>query len=195
MLGSAAPREVTGLLLAWSEGNEDALQKLVPAVYQELRRLARYYLSRERAGHTLQATALVHEAYQKLIDTPKVHWRDRAHFFAICAQLMRRILVDHARSRGYLKRGGAVCLVPLEEAFAASSEPGKDVLAIDEALSALAEVDPRKAQVVELRFFGGLTAEETAEVLKISPESVLRDWRLAKSWLLREIKGGAARGA
>jgi len=190
-MGSPAPQEVTGLLLAWSEGDESAFQKLVPAVYQELRRLAHSYLNRERAGHTLQATALVHEAYQRLVDTPHVQWRDRAHFFAVCAQLMRRVLVDYARSRRYLKRGGDICLVPLEEAFAASANRGKDLLAIDEALSALSAIDPRKGRVVELRFFGGLTAEETAEVLQVSPDTVLRDWRLAKSWLLKELKQGA----
>jgi RNA polymerase sigma factor (TIGR02999 family) len=194
-MGSPVPQGMTGLLLAWSEGDESALQKLVPAVYQELRRLAHGYLRRERAGHTLQATALVHEAYQRLIDTPQVQWRGRAHFFAICAQLMRRVLVDYARSRHYLKRGGDICLVPLEEAGLASANRGKDLLAIDEALSALSAIDPRKGQVVELRFFGGLTAAETAEVLKVSPDTVLRDWKLAKAWLLRELKQGTARGA
>lgn len=194
-MGSPAPQDVTALLVSWSEGDESAFQKLVPAVYQELRRLAHRHLNRERAGHTLQATALVHEAYQKIIDTPRVQWRDRAHFFAVCAQLMRRILVDYARSRRYLKRGGGICLVPLEEAFAASADRGKDLIAIDEALSALALIDSRKSQVVELRFFGGLTAEETAEVLKVSPDTVLRDWKLAKSWLLKELKQGTARGA
>jgi RNA polymerase sigma factor (TIGR02999 family) len=193
-MGSPAPPGVTGLLLAWSEGDESALQKLVPAVYQELRRLARGYLNRERAGHTLQPTALVHEAYQRLVDTPHVQWRDRAHFFAICAQLMRRVLVDYARSRRYLKRGGDICLVPLEEAGSASASRGKDLLAIDDALNALSAIDPRKSQVVELRFFGGLTAEETAEVLKVSPDTVLHDWKLAKAWLLRELKRGTARG-
>jgi RNA polymerase sigma factor (TIGR02999 family) len=194
-MGSPVPQGMTGLLLAWSEGDESALQKLVPAVYQELRRLAHGYLRRERAGHTLQATALVHEAYQRLIDTPQVQWRGRAHFFAICAQLMRRVLVDYARSRHYLKRGGDICLVPLEEAGLASANRGKDLLAIDEALSALSAIDPRKGQVVELRFFGGLTAAETAEVLKVSPDTVLRDWKLAKAWLLRELNQGTARGA
>jgi len=194
-MGSPAPQEVTGLLLAWSEGDEAAFENLVPVVYQELRRLAHSYLRRERAGHTLQATALVHEAFQRLIDTPRVQCRDRAHFFAICARLMRRVLVDYARSRRYLKRGGDICLVPLEEARAASSNRGKDLLAIDDALSALSAIDPRKGRVVELRFFGGLTAEETAEVLGISPDAVLREWKLAKAWLLRELKQGTARGA
>ena len=194
-MGSPVPGEVTGLLLAWSEGDQIALQKLVPIVYKELHRLAHLYIHRERVGHTLQATALVHEAYQKLVDTPRVHWQDRAHFFAICAQLMRRVLVDYARSRNYQKRGGDICIVPLEEAFGASQDRRKDLLAIDEALSALAAIDPRKGQVVELRFFGGLTAEETAEVLKISPDTVLRDWKIARSWLLRELKGGARHDA
>jgi RNA polymerase sigma factor (TIGR02999 family) len=193
-MGSPAPQEVTRLLLAWSGGDESAIEQLVPVVYQELRRLAHRCLNRERPDHTLQATALVHEAYQRLIDTPYVHWQDRAHFFAICAQLMRRVLVDYARSRRYLKRGGDICLVPLEEAFAASADRGKDLFAIDEALKALSAIDPRKGRVVELRFFGGLTAEETAEVLKVSPDTVLRDWKLAKSWLLKELKRGPARG-
>src|SRR5262249_47974354 len=163
-------------LLAWSEGDEAALQKLIPVVYRELRGMARRYMRREQAGHTLEATALVHEAYQRLVHTPHGRWQDRAHFFAVCAQLMRRILVDHARSSQYLKRGGGIRLVPLEEDLAATPPRTRDLVALDEALTALAAIDPRKGRVVELRFFGGLTMDETAAVLKISPDTVLRDW-------------------
>jgi RNA polymerase sigma-70 factor (ECF subfamily) len=191
-MGAPQPNEVTGLLLAWSQGQEEALEKLIPVVYQELRRMARNYMRRERPGHTLETTALVHEAYRRLIDTPHVRWQDRAHFFAVCAQLMRRVLVDHARSKGYLKRGGEIRLVPIEDAVLVSQNRGKDILAIDEALTALAAVDPRMSQVVELRFFAGLTAEETAEVLQVSPDTVLRDWKLARAWLLRYLRGGGA---
>jgi len=188
------PDEVTGLLLAWSQGDESALQKLIPVVYEELRRLAHHYMSLERPGHTLQTTALIHEAYQRLINTPNVRWQDRSHFFAVCAQLMRRILVDHARSRQYLKRGGGVQRVSLDHALEVSQDQSTDLFAIDGALTALAVVDARKAQVVELRFFGGLTVEETAEVLKVSAETVLRDWKFAKVWLLRELADGEAHG-
>ncbi len=183
--------DVTCLLLAWSQGDESSLKKLVPVVYRELRRLAHRYMSHERPGHILQTTALIHEAYQRLIETPHIHWRDRTHFYAVCAQLMRRILVDYARSRKYRKRGGDIHLVSLEEAWLAPQERARDLVVLDEALTALSAIDPRKGQVVELRFFGGLTAEETAEVLKISPETVLRDWKMAKVWLLRELGGGA----
>jgi RNA polymerase sigma factor (TIGR02999 family) len=189
------PGEVTGLLLAWSQGDEDALQKLIPVVYEELRRLAHRQMSRERSNHTLQTTALVHEAYQKLIRTPHVRWQDRAHFFAVCAQLMRRVLVDYARSRGYMKRGGGLQPVSLDNVPYVSQEVCADMLAIDGALVTLAGVDSRKAHVVELRFFGGLTVEETAEVLKVSPDTVLRDWKLAKVWLRRELSEGKAHGA
>ena len=184
---SLPPDEVTQLLLAWSHGDESAFQKLVPVVYQELRRMAHHYMSLERPGHTLQTTALVHETYQRLIDTPHVRWQDRSHFFAICAQLMRRILVDYARSRNYQKRGGGLKRVALEAAFDIGVENGEDLEAIDHALTSLAGIDSRKAQVVELRFFGGLTVEETAEVLNISTATVLRDWKMAKVWLLREL--------
>ena len=189
------PADVTHLLRAWSQGDEDALQKLIPVVYQELRRLAHRYMNRERADHTLETTALVHEAYQRLIDTPQVGWQDRTHFLAVCAQLMRRILVDHARSRRYLKRGGGIRLVPLDEALVAARDRGRDLVALDEALTALAAIDSRKSRVVELRFFGGLTMDETAAVLHVSPDTVLRDWKLAKVWLLHELAGGAADGA
>jgi RNA polymerase sigma factor (TIGR02999 family) len=171
------------------------LDRLIPLVYDELHRLAHRYMRQERPGHTLQSTALVHEAYQRLIDSRNVHWQNRTHFFAVAAQLMRRILVDFARSRRYLKRGGQVERVPLAEVPDVSPERGPDLVALDDALSALAETDLRKSRVVELRFFGGLTVEETAEVLKVSPETVMRDWRLAKAWLLRELSEGGAHGA
>jgi RNA polymerase sigma factor (TIGR02999 family) len=186
-----APADVTRLLRAWSQGDESALQNLIPMVYRELRRLAHRYMRRERPGHTLQTTALIHEAYQRLIDTPHIGWQDRAHFYAVCAQLMRRILVDYARSRRYQKRGGGIQLSMLDEMLVPPSERGRDLVALDEALTALATVDPRKAEVVELRFFGGLTADETADVLKISPDTVLRDWKVARVWLLRELAGSA----
>ena len=194
-MASPVPADVTRLLRAWSQGDEDALQKLIPVVYQELRRLAHRYMNRERADHTLETTALVHEAYQRLIDTPQVGWQDRTHFLAVCAQLMRRILVDHARFRRYLKRGGGIRLVPLDEALVAARDRGRDLVALDEALTALAAIDSRKSRVVELRFFGGLTMDETAAVLHVSPDTVLRDWKLAKVWLLHELAGGAADGA
>jgi RNA polymerase sigma-70 factor (ECF subfamily) len=166
----------------------------MPLVNQELRRLAKRYMFGERAGHTLQTTALVNEAYLRLVNSRRVNWQNRAHFFAISAQLMRRILVDHARARGYQKRGGGVPKVTLDEALVGPEEKGRNLVALDDALTALAEVDLRKSKVVELRFFGGLSVEETAEVLKVSPETVMRDWRLAKAWLAREMgKSEAAR--
>ncbi len=181
------PQELTRLLLAWNAGDEAALEKLVPQVYQELRRLARRQMMRERPGHTLQTTALINEAYLRLVDLRNVQWQNRAHFFALCARLMRRILVDFARSRQYAKRGGGERPVSLDESLVVSPVHSTDLVAADDALKALTKVDARKAQVVELRFFGGLTVEETAEVLKVSPETVRRDWRLAKAWLLREL--------
>jgi len=183
---------VTKLLLAWSEGQDEALEKLVPLVYQELRRMARRYMYGERAGHTLQTTALVNEAYLRLVDSRKVLWQNRAHFFAISAQLMRRILVDFARSRRYQKRGGGMENLTLNEELIMAPQQGRQLLALDDALCALAKTDARKARVVELRFFGGLSAEETAEVLKVSPDTVLRDWRLAKAWLAREMGKSSA---
>jgi len=156
-------------------------------VYAELRRLARSYMSRERPGHTLETTALVHEAYTKLVCTPHIDWRDRGHFYAVCAQLMRRVLVDYARSRNYLKRGGGIKLVPLEEARDIGQDGAIDFLILDEALNRLSAFDPRKGQVVELRFFGGLSVEETADVLELSTDTVRRDWKMAKVWLLREM--------
>ena len=180
--------DVTRLLLAWRDGDADALQALVPVVYAELRRLAHRQMRNERPGRTLQTTALVHEAYLRLVDSDRVRWQNRAHFFAISAQLMRRILVDAARARGALKRGGEVVHVTLDEAPLVSREPETDVIALDEALTRLAAVDARKSQVVELRYFGGLSVEETAEALHVSPETVMRDWKLAKLWLLRELR-------
>jgi len=185
-----SPQQVTQLLHAWSQGEDAALEKLVPLVHQELRRLARRYMFGERVGHTLQATALVNEAYLKLLGSQKVDWQNRAHFFAISTQLMRRILVDSARARGYQKRGGGVPRVTLDEALIGPKEKGYDLVALDDVLKVLAEVDLRKSQVVELRFFGGLSVEETAAVLKVSPDTVLRDWRLAKAWLKREMSTG-----
>jgi RNA polymerase sigma factor (TIGR02999 family) len=180
-------QEVTQLLKDWGDGDKAALDKLMPLVYEELRRLAHQYMSRERTGHTLQTSALVNEAYFRLIDQKDVRWQNRAHFFGIAAQLMRRILVDHARSRASAKRGGVAPRVPLDEALIVSEERAADVVALDDALNSLAEIDPRKSQIVELRFFGGLSIEETAEVLKVSPGTVMRDWTLAKAWLRRAI--------
>jgi len=186
-LKTPATTDVTGLLLAWSGGDELALEQLVPLVYQELHRRARRYMAGERRSHTLQTSALVNEAYLKLVDLRKVQWKNRAHFFAISAQLMRRLLVDFARRRGYLKRGGAMLSTSLHDDLAISAGPTSELVAIDDALKALESVDARKARVVELRFFGGLTEEETAEVLKISSDTVMRDWKFAKVWLQREL--------
>jgi len=178
---------ITEILLAWGDGDEAALERLMPIVYAELRRLAHHYMNREREGHTLQTTALVNEAFLKLIDSSRVRWQNRAHFFAVSAQLMRRILVDFARSRRYQKRGGAAQRISLDDAPLVTPERGGDLIALDDALTALAAIDKRKSEVVELRFFGGLSVEETAEALKVSPDTVMRDWRLAKAWLLREL--------
>jgi RNA polymerase sigma factor (TIGR02999 family) len=185
-----SPQEVTQLLQAWRQGEESALGKLLPLVHQELRRIARRYMHNERAGHTLQATALVNEAYLKLLGSQKVDWQNRAHFFAISAQLMRRILVDSARARGYQKRGGGAAKITLNEAVMGPREKSYDLVALDEALKSLAEVEARKSHVVVLRYFGGLSVEETAQVLKVSTETVHRDWRLAKAWLKREMSHG-----
>ena len=182
--------EVTRLLLAWSEGDRAALDRLVPLVYAELRRLAKSYMRRERAGQTMQTTALIHEAYLRLIDADHVRLENRAHFFAAAARVMRQVLVDLARERGSRKRGGEARRVPLDEAMAVSKQNDEGLLALDEALGALAQIDPRKSRAVELRFFGGLSVEETAEALDVSVETVHRDWRLARSWLLRRLRGG-----
>jgi RNA polymerase sigma factor (TIGR02999 family) len=184
-----APHQITGLLIDWRNGDQGALEQLIPLVHDELRRVARRHMARERAGHTLQATALVNEAYVRLIDIKQVNWQDRAHFFAMSSRLMRRILVDFARAKGYQKRGGDAQKVSFDEGLVVSSEPGQDLAALDDALTALAAFDARKAQVVEMRFFGGLSVEETAEALKVSVDTVMRDWKLAKAWLLRELKG------
>jgi RNA polymerase sigma-70 factor (ECF subfamily) len=181
--------DVTALLVAWSGGDETALEHLMPIVDAELRRVASNLMRRERAGHTLQTTAVVNEAYLRLVDLSRIRWQDRAHFFAMSARLMRRVLVDHARARRYEKRGGSRMRVSLDEAFGASQSRSSDFVALDDALNALAAVDERKARVVELRFFGGLSAEETAAMLHVSVVTVLRDWRFAKSWLLRELGG------
>ncbi len=181
--------EITELLRAWDDGNQEALAKLIPLVHHELKRLARYYMARERLGHTLQTTALINEAYLRLVDLTAAKWQDRAHFFAVCAKLMRQILTDHARSRHYQKRGGGAERLAFNETLAVSRNMPTDLAALDDALKGLETVDPRKGQVVELRFFGGLSVEETAEVLKVSAETVKRDWRLAKVWLLREMGG------
>jgi|SRR5580704_6123833 RNA polymerase sigma factor (TIGR02999 family) len=183
-IGSA---EITRLLKAWGGGDAAALERLTPAVYQELRRRARGYMRRQPEGNTLQATALVHEAFLHLVDAAGVNWQDRAHFFAVCSQMMRRILVDSARARGSAKRGGGTPRVNLDDVPNLASGRDREIVAIDDALKLLLEMDPRKARVIELRFFGGLTVEETAEVLKLSPQSVMRDWKLAKAWLIREM--------
>jgi RNA polymerase sigma factor (TIGR02999 family) len=186
-MGQPSSHDVTRLLKAWSTGDEAALAKLTPLVYRQLREIARRYMAGERDGHILQTTALVHEAYVRLVDCGRVNWQDRAHFFAVSAQLMRRILIDFARSRGYLKRGGDVPHISLEEVPSVSNEPDVNLVALDDALKALAALDERKSKVVELKFFGGLNVEETAEVLRVSSDTVMRDWKLAKIWLLREL--------
>ena len=184
------PHEVTQLLLAWSEGDKAALDQLMPLVYAELRRLAKSYMRRERAGQTMQTTALIHEAYLRLVDADRVRLENRGHFFAAASRLMRQVLVDLAREHGSRKRGGAALQVSLDEAMVVSKQRDEGLLALDEALNALAQIDPRKSRMVELRFFGGLSVEETAEALGVSVETIHRDWRLAKSWLLRRLRGG-----
>jgi len=185
---ASSGHSVTQLLLDWRQGDAAALDQLIPVVYQKLRRLARHYMAGQSPGHTLQATALVNEAYVRLIDCAQVNWKDRAHFFAISAQMMRRVLVEFARSRQYQKRGGGARKTSLDEALIASPKRGQDLVALDETLQALAISYPRQSQVVELRFFGGLSVEETAEVLKVSAITVMRDWQLAKVWLARALK-------
>src|SRR5216684_6892195 len=184
--GEAAVDDISKLLRAWSDGDQSALEGLTPIVYTELHRLAHHYMGRERAGHSLQTTALVNEAYMRLVDYKRMQWQNRAHFFAVSAQLMRRILVERAR-RHNLKRGGGVPHVSLEEAAVVGGDRTADLVALDEAMSALARFDARKMQVVEMRFFGGLSVEETAEVLKVSPVTVKREWRAARTWLYSEL--------
>jgi len=186
-MATTSSPQVTRLLLAWRHGDGAALERLVPVVYQELRRIARRYMAGQRPSHTLQPTALVNEVYLRLVDCQLVNWQNRAHFIAVCANLMRRVLVDYARSKQYQKRGGGAVQVSLDEGLVPSGEPGRELIALDDALSALAEVDARKSKVVELRFFGGLTTQETAEVLNVSQDTVVRDWRFAKAWLQNEM--------
>jgi RNA polymerase sigma factor (TIGR02999 family) len=185
--------DISTLLRAWSDGDRSALDRLTPIVYRKLHGLARRYMKRERPGHSLQTTALVNEAYMRLVDYKHMQWQNRAHFFAVSAQLMRRILVEHAR-RHNLKRGGAAPHVSLEEAAVVGGGRAADLLTLDDAMNTLSRIDPRKVQVVEMRFFGGLSVEEAAEVLKVSPVTVMRDWSTAKAWLYRELTGGAPDG-
>ena len=191
--GGAGGDRVCDLLRAWSDGDTSALERLTPFVYDELHRLARRYMRGERPGHSLQTTALVNEAYMRLVGYERMQWQDRAHFFAVSAQVMRRILVDHAR-RHNLRRGGGVPHVSLDEAALVGGHRAADLVALDDALNTLAQLDPRKAQVVEMRFFGGLNVDETADVLKVSPATVMRDWSTAKTWLYRELANGIRDG-
>ena len=190
--GSSLAAPVTRLLVAWGQGDQQALDQLTPLVYKELRRLAQWHMNGERPGHTLQATALVNEAYLRLVDINQIQWQDRAHFFAMAARQMRRILIDAARARGNQKRGGDVRKVSLTQGLSVPDRP-EDLIALDEALEALGEIDERRARVVEMRFFGGLSVREVAEVLKVSPDTVMRDWKLAKAWLGRELRKAVTR--
>ena len=192
-VGRAAKDQVCELLRAWSDGDASALERLTPIVYDELHRLARRYMRGERPGHSLQTTALVNEAYMRLVDYERMQWQNRAHFFAVSAQVMRRILVEHAR-RHNLKRGGGLPHVSLDEAALVGGHRAADLVALDDAMNTLAQLDPRKAQVVEMRFFGGLNVDEAADVLKVSPATVMRDWNTAKTWLYRELAGGTRDG-
>ena len=191
-MSTPSQHEVTRLLLDWRAGDRAALDRLVPIVHNELRRLARHYMRGERDGHTLQTSALINEAYLRLVDHTNIDWQNRAHFFGMAAQAMRRVLVDHARSRGYQKRGAGAQKVELEEAAMVADERASELVALDEALADLARFDERKAQVVELRYFGGLTGEETAEVLGLSPATVQREWQAAKLWLLRALSDSSS---
>jgi RNA polymerase sigma factor (TIGR02999 family) len=189
-----SPQEVTQLLIDWSNGDQNAFERLLPLVYNELRKLAGRYLARERQNHTLQSTALVHEAYLRLIDQNRVQWRNRAQFFGVASQMIRRILVDHARSHHAAKRGSGALKLSLDEAVAVPGGKDLDLVALDDALRSLAEMDEQQARIVELRFFGGLSIEETAEVLNISPATVKRDWASAKAWLYRDmLRGGVGK--
>ncbi len=188
-MGDSRPGDVTGLLVAWKNGSPEALDELIPIVYAELRQLARHQLRGERPDHSLQPTALTHEAFLRLFGTRQVSWQNRAHFFAVASQLMRRILVEHARKRGAAKRGGLVTRVALDEANAPAESPDVDVIALHEALSELEKIDPRQSRIVELKYFGGLNNEETAEVLSLSLATVKRDWSVAKLWLRRALEG------
>ena len=192
MTQSPRQHEITALLAEWREGNQSALDELYPLVYNELHRLARRYMSRERKGHTLQTTALINEAYVRLVDQKNVQWANRSHFFAISAQIMRRILIDHARRHAYAKRGGGAQQVSLEEVAIVATDQGRELIRLDEALKALGEMDPRRSQVVELRYFGGLNNEEIAGVLHISENTVTRDWNMARAWLYQQLTGSGA---
>ena len=185
---TVSSNQITQLLAAWGSGDETAMDQLMPLVYGELRRIARRYMAGQRAGHTLQTTALIHEAYLKLVGRGERRWQNRAHFFGVAAQAMRHILVDYARARHADKRGGEAQAVSLDEATASAGTQAAEIVALDDALRRLAEVAPRQSRVVELRYFGGLNVEEAAEVLKVSPETVTRDWRMAKAWLLRDLQ-------
>jgi len=187
---TSSPGSITRLLVDWRDGDKAALDRLIPLVYKELRRLAGYYMRRQPADHTLQTSALINEAYLRLIDHKNMRWENRAHFFAVAAQAMRRILVDHARRRDYAKRGGGALKVSFDEAVIGAEERGAELIALDDALKDLAAIDPRKCQVVELRYFGGLSVDETAAVLGVSPVTVMREWRSAKGWLLKAISKG-----
>jgi RNA polymerase sigma factor (TIGR02999 family) len=191
-VASASTHEITRLLQAWGSGDSRALETLTPLVYNQLHRLAHRYMAGEQPGQTLQTTALVHEVYLRLVDVKNVDWQSRAHFYGLCARLMRRILIDFARSRNYQKRGGQFPHIELEEAATVSAVVDLELLAVDESLKKLATLDARKSEVVELRFFGGLTVEETATALGVSQETVMRDWKLAKAWLLRELSHEAS---
>lgn len=184
---AALPNEVTQLLIDWGNGDQRALAELIPLVQAELRRLARHYMARENPGHSLQTSALINEAYIRLVDQQNVPWQNRAHFFGVAAQVMRHILIDHARRHRYAKRGGGAAKVPLDEAMIANEKRADELVALDDALKTLATLDPRKSQIIELRFFGGLTIQETADVMEISPITVTREWRSAKAWLRREM--------
>jgi len=184
---SALPEEITQLLMTWSQGDQAALDKLIPLVYPELRKMARRYMSRESPEHTLQTSALINEAYLRLVDRQAVEWQDRGHFFAMAAQIMRHILIDHARSHLYSKRGGGAQHLALDELEVVSKERATELVALDDALTTLARIDERKSKIVELRFFGGLSVEETAEALKLSAVTIMREWRAAKAWLHREV--------
>jgi RNA polymerase sigma factor (TIGR02999 family) len=187
----SASHEVTELLKDWSDGDQTAVDKLLPLVYDELHRLAHHHMQREKPGHMLQTSALINEAYVRLVDQPRIRWENRTHFFGIAARLMRRILVDEARKRDCAKRGGGTIQIPIDEATSVSLEPAGNVVALDDALKTLETIDARQSEIVELRFFGGLSIEETAEVLKVSPGTVMRDWTFARAWLRNEMIGAA----
>jgi RNA polymerase sigma-70 factor (ECF subfamily) len=186
-----SPSEITDLLICWGDGDQAALERLLPLVERQLHRLAHAYMRREHPDHTLQTTALINETFLRLVDQSRVRWQNRAHFYGVAAQLMRRVLLNHARDKGRLKRGGGGCKIALSEAEAMSDERSVELLALDEALQRLSSIDPRKSRVVELRYFGGLSVRETAEVLKVSPVTVARDWEMAKAWLSRELGDGS----